>query len=229
MKIYAAKTYKIDSAGMEKLWCLLDSDRQRKVSALRNEKEKERSIFAGLLLRSAFLEAGYSEQEWQSVRIEKGAYGKPSIKEYQDFHYSLSHSGEWIICSVDKKPVGADIQEMAPWKLQLAKRFYSKEEYNRLLEIQDQDQRTKMFYHMWSAKESAAKMTGIGIGHGIDHFVTDVDFNFIYDVENSRRIQIRLYDEIEGYAVCACSKTGVFPEKIDWTDCGISKWREDNA
>lgn len=224
MKIYAAKTCEAGAENIEKLWELLDSDRREKVSALKNEREKERSITAGLLLRHAFLDMGYCEQEWQQVKIEKGAYGKPYIEGYDDFHYSLSHSGRWIICVVDRAPVGCDIQEMASWKLQLAKRFYSKEEYDRLLAIKDSDddRRTKMFYQMWAAKESVVKLSGRGIGQGIDQYVTDRDFGFVRDVETNQKIQIRLYDEIKGYAVCICSEAGAFPEQIDWIDCGIN-------
>lgn len=220
MKIYAARTCE---TGTEKLLKLLDSNRQKKVSALKNEKEKCRSITAGLLLRHAFLKMGYCEQEWQQVRIEKEAYGKPYIKGHEDFYYSLSHSGEWILCVVDDVPVGCDIQEMAPWKLQIAKRFYSKEEYDRIAAINesDNDARTRLFYHMWAAKESAVKLSGRGIGEGIDRYVTDDHFGFIHDVETDQKISIRLYGEIEGYAVCVCSEAGAFPDQINWVDFGI--------
>ena len=223
MKIYAAKTCEAGEENIDKLWELLDSDRQKKVSTLKIAREKERSITAGLLLRFAFLEAGYSEQEWQQVRIEQEAHGKPYLKGYDDFHYSLSHSGRWIICVVDHVPVGCDIQEMEPWKLQIAKRFYSREEYDRLLAIEDSDYagRTKQFYQMWAAKESVVKLSGRGIGQGIDQYVTDADFGFVRDMETGQKIPIRLYDEIEGYAVCVCSEAGTFPDQITRVDYDI--------
>lgn len=80
--------------------------------SLKNEQEKARSIFAGLLLRQAFLEAGYGIKEWQQIQIETGLHGKPYIKGYDAFQYSLSHSGQWVVCAVDTEPIGADIQEM---------------------------------------------------------------------------------------------------------------------
>lgn len=220
MKLYAAKIFEAESAEMEKLRQLLDIDRQKKVSELKNEKEKNRSIFAGLLLRYAFLKAGYCEQEWQNVRIERGEHGKPYIKEYSEFHYSLSHSGEWVICAVDKESVGADIQEIKPCTFRLAKRFYSKEESSRLIAMQegDKDKAIGMFYDMWSAKESVAKLTGIGIGAGIDKFVTDSDCSSIIDVNSNEKIQIRFYNEIQGYTVCLCSRTGEFPDHMDWVN-----------
>lgn len=74
---------------------------------------------------------------------------------------------------------------------------------------------------MWAAKESAVKLSGRGIGEGIDRYVTDDNFCFIHDVETDQKIPIRLYDELDGYAVCVCSESGAFPDQINWVDCGI--------
>ena len=229
MNIYAARTCEIPAAEAERLYELLDKDRKRKVSALKNQKEKERSIFAGLLLRYAFLEAGYDTRAWHRAEIQKGLYGKPYIKGYHAFHYSLSHSGEWVVCAADTIPVGADIQEMKSWKLQIAKRFYHEEEYNRLLALEetDTDTKTKEFYSIWTAKESVVKLIGRGIGAGISQYVTSDDYSCVYDMDNRQTINMRLYDELEGYIACICSKEGNFPEKLEEMDFkNLAKWRE---
>ena len=169
MKIYAAKTCNLQASEAKQLCLLLDRDRRQKVSALKSSRQQERSIFAGLLLRYAFLQAGYDIEAWQQVEIGKGTYGKPYIIGHQEFHYGLSHSGDWVVCAVDRMPVGIDLQEIKPWKLSLAKRFYHEEEYNRLLALgeTEPDRQTQEFYRMWTAKESAVKLSGRGIGAGI--------------------------------------------------------------
>ena len=98
MKLYAAKTCRLQASEERNLRSLLDKDRRQKVSALKSGRERERSIFAGLLLRYAFLQAGYDLETWQQVEIGKGAYGKPYIAGHQEFHYGLSHSGDWVVC-----------------------------------------------------------------------------------------------------------------------------------
>ena len=217
MKIYAARVCAIQAAEEKRLCELLDSDRMVKVRTLKHQKEKERSICAGLLLRYAFLQAGYHENAWQQIEIEKGEYGKPQMKEYPDFHYSLSHSGEWVVCAADAAPVGADVQEMKPWKMQLAKRFYHREEYSRLLALgeMDADRQTRAFYRMWTAKESVVKRTGRGIGAGVSRYVTTEDFQCVYDEAANETIHIKQYDELEGYIVCVCSESGNFPKKLE--------------
>lgn len=221
MRVYAAEVCDIKEPDIGSLWFLLDRDRQKKVHAIKNQGERNRSIFVGLLLRYAFMQEGYNPSQWEQVEIEEGTYGKPQLRGYPDFQYSLSHSGEWCICAADVKPVGADIQEMRPWKLSLARRFYHKAEYDRLLEIQNNDEgdkRTREFYHMWTAKESAVKLSGRGLGAGIRNYVTDRDYGCIRTKEEDTGMRIRIYDELSGYVVCVCSEAGNFPEKIELID-----------
>lgn len=216
MRIYTAKTYELQTAEEERLCVLLDSDRLQKVTAIRSSKERARSIFAGLLLRYAFFQAGYGAEVWEQVVFEKELYGKPYLKGYPEFHFSLSHSGEWVVCVADKTPVGVDIQEMKPWKMSLAKRFYHEDEYNRLLELGgDQTRQTEEFYSMWTAKESAVKLSGRGIGAGISQYVTAVDYSDIYDIYSSQTFCTRRYQNIKGYMLCVCSRTKFFPESSE--------------
>lgn len=120
MKVYIAQMYEVEEAKEQRLCSLLDNNRAQKVSGFQNRKERTRSIFAGLLLRYAFLQEGYGIDAWQQVEIIEGTYGKPYLKGYSAFHYSLSHSGEWVACAVDTMPVGIDIQEIKSWKMTLA-------------------------------------------------------------------------------------------------------------
>lgn len=214
MKIYIAHMYEVQEAKEMRLCSMLDSNRARKVSGFRNRKERMRCIFAGLLLRYAFLQEGYGPNAWQQIEVVEGDYGKPYLKGYPAFHYNLSHSGEWVACAVDTVPVGIDIQEMKSWKMTLAKRFYYEEEYNRLLALQesDMDRQTKEFYSMWTAKESAVKWSGRGIGGGIRQLLTDADYKSICDIDLKQRAKIRQYRVSENYIVCVCSENDNFPD-----------------
>lgn len=214
MRVYTARTHELQAVEEERIFGLLDRDRLQRVLAIRSKNEKARSIFAGLLLRYAFLQAGYDAKAWTAVEIEKGTYGKPYIKGYQNFHYGLSHSGEWVACAVDTTPVGIDIQEIRPWKMTLAKRFYHEDEYNRLLALEevDQDRQTEEFYSMWTAKESAVKLSGRGIGAGIRQYVTARDYSAVYDTDSGMTIAIKCYNMVTGYMICVCSETNFFPD-----------------
>ncbi len=51
-------------------------------------------------------------------------YGKPYIPALPDMHFNISHSGRWIVCAVDSKPIGIDIEKMKPGTIDIAKRFF---------------------------------------------------------------------------------------------------------
>lgn len=214
MKVYIAQMCEVQEVKERQLCSVLDRSRSQKLFEIHNRKERMRHIFAGLLLRYAFLQEGYGIDAWQQVEIVEGIYGKPYLKAYSTFQYSLSHSGEWVACAVDTMPVGIDIQEMKSWKMTLAKRFFHEQEYNRLLALQESDmnRQTREFYSMWTAKESAVKWSGRGIGGGIRQLLTDADYKFIYDIDQKQQIKIKQYHISENYIVCVCSENDNFPD-----------------
>jgi 4'-phosphopantetheinyl transferase len=206
VKIYVSKV--IDGYD-DGVIALLDMERKKKVERLKHEKEKLRSISAGLLLRYAYLENN-GKVEWANIRVKEGQFGKPYIEGDEAFKYSLSHSGDYVLCATDINDIGADIQEVKSYKMGMAKRFFHESEYIRLDKCQDGDG-LKEFYRIWTAKESAVKYSGRGMGEGIEHIVTNDTYSVIKNTAIGEELKIRLYDEIEGYMVCVCSKGNDFP------------------
>jgi 4'-phosphopantetheinyl transferase len=210
VKIYIAKV--IDQYDNSVL-ALLDSKRRERLDQLKVEKEKLRSISAGLLFRHAYIDSGKSSKEWDEVSIQYGEYGKPYVYGYEEFHYSISHSGDYVLCATDKSEIGADIQKMREWNPRTAKRFFDEGEYTRIIDS-TQDEQTKEFYRIWTAKESVAKLSGRGLGAGIEHLVTNSEYSKIKDIRNEESFNIRMYEEVEGYIICICSREMVFPENL---------------
>ncbi len=215
MKIYAANTAWIRTENEEKLLAMLDEERRERVKRLKRQQDRERGICAGLLLRHGFLEQGYTKEEWEQVEVALGPYGKPALKGYANFHYSLSHSGEWVVCAVDTAPVGVDIQVMKEVKLTLAKRFYHAKEYERLIAINYEELQKKEFYAMWAAKESYVKLTGRGIGEGIEQFVTEHTYQQMQDEAGERLADIKIYETIPDYIVCVCTREMTKAEQLE--------------
>ena len=193
---------------------LVDCTRRERITQLKQTKDRVQSIGAGLLLRYSFLREGYTKEQWSDVKIRYGASGKPDIIQYPEFCYSLSHSGKWVICGVHSKELGADIQEMRPWNMRLAKRFFATEEYERLVQAEE-EQRKRMFYKMWAAKESYGKLTGDGIGKGISQYLTSVGYDKITDTDCHIDAAIKTYDLLD-YMICVCTREcECFPEKVE--------------
>lgn len=213
MKIYAAQVENM-VVGQEELVSMLDSNRRDKIHRMKNGTERNRSIYAGLLLRYAFLKAGYTQDDWSRIVVKSGQYGKPELAGYNEFQYSLSHSGDWVICAADSSPVGADIQQMKPYRMQMAKRFYHEKEYKYLCNITEEELRKLNFYQMWAAKESYAKLTGRGIGAGISKYLVQENYEQITDCEETVTAFMKIYHSIPDYVVSISSHKENFPQHI---------------
>lgn len=96
----------------------------------------------------------------------------------QEYHlhenvlFNLSHSGEFVLCSVSDEENGAEICEKLGCDLEkirqphfhMAKRFFCHSEYERVLKNPD------MFYRLWVLKESYLKATREGMKLGMNTF-----------------------------------------------------------
>lgn len=218
MKIYAVNTEALKTM-QEDIWYewipLLDGTRRESIVGLRQRKNQIQSLGAGLLLRYGFLKEGYSIGQWENIKIQCAASGKPGMVQYPEFCYSLSHSGDWVICGVHSKALGVDIQEMRPWKEATAERFFAQEEYERLCREQEQHKQN-LFYKLWTAKESYGKLTGDGIGKGISQYLTAKDFETITDIKNGTTAKIKTYEGIPDYMACICVKeSAIFPSGME--------------
>ena len=73
--------------------------------------------------------------------------------------YNLSHSGDYVICAVDMTgcqhtQVGCDIQKIEKPNLNLANRYFCKQEYESILERETYLEQAEYFCRYWVLKES---------------------------------------------------------------------------
>jgi 4'-phosphopantetheinyl transferase len=91
--------------------------------------------------------------------IRYGRNGKPYI-ENSNVHFNLSHSGDYIACILNENPIGIDIQKILDINIiNLANRLFNEKEINLLLNTPE-EQRKRLFYKLWTLKESYIKMKG---------------------------------------------------------------------
>ncbi len=92
-----------------------------------------------------------------------GARGKPFFKDIPLF-FSLSHSGEYVLCVFSDREVGADIQQMKPVESgKLIKRFFSQKEQAEWETLPSEADKQDYFYRRWVRREAYGKLTGEGI------------------------------------------------------------------
>lgn len=152
----------------------VDSERRRKLERIRPRRARAASLGAGLLLQYAVRQEEESTFPVLTVSgvLDKvdcpfpleyryGAGGKPYLKNVP-LYFSLSHSGDYVLCVTDSREVGADIQLHREGDVgKLAERFFSEEEQEALRRAEE---KRAFFFRLWARKEAYGKLTGQGVG-----------------------------------------------------------------
>ncbi len=120
---------------------LMAPTRRKKVLAMNGEARRKAAVLGEWMVKTMLAEkSGLPVEKITLSRTEKGkpyAEGLP--------HFSISHSGEWVVAVVSENPVGIDIEQVRPIDPRLAERIGADPE---------------RFFEEWTAKEAYFKIHG---------------------------------------------------------------------
>jgi 4'-phosphopantetheinyl transferase len=178
-----------------------------------NWEDLQRGLLADLLVRKVLIEKRNLSNEEICFSINE--YGKPFCNSLDDFHFNVSHSGSWIVCAVDRKPVGIDVEKISTIDLDISKNFFSEEEHSDLLLSKDP---WDYFFTLWSLKESYIKFIGKGLSHPLNSFSMKLSSNSKISIEVENKIlediYFKQYRLDEGYKMAVCSSHPNMPEHL---------------
>ena len=140
--------------------------RRRRIDSMKHESGKALSLGVGVLLHKALTEMGVEEPD----EVCMNEFEKPFYKEYPEIHFSLSHSGVMAMCVISDRPVGCDVEKIRERDLDIAKRFFTSEEYDLIKSQKTDELQTKMFFRIWTLKESFVKCIGTGLSTLLNEF-----------------------------------------------------------
>lgn len=148
-----------DPLVFEKWFNQMNSERKEKVLRCRNEVDKQRSLLAGILLQ----------------------YGLKQDRFAKQVFYSISHSGNYVICVLSDRRVGIDIENKF-------RSVFSEAKNDRLEKIAkkcltmgeeihfyncDEDEKADTMMRFWTRKESYSKALGIGLAMDFSQIDTE--------------------------------------------------------
>lgn len=143
-----------------------------KISKMKNDGDKKRSLFAHLLINKAVSE--YLSVPFSEIIVKKDIKGKPYVADYDNYYFSVSHSGDAVLFSGGYKQVGVDIELVRERKIQATKRFFTDNELSLINSDED-------FFTVWTKKEAYSKLIGTGLASKFSSFdVTDGSTEFEY-------------------------------------------------
>jgi 4'-phosphopantetheinyl transferase len=108
--------------------------------------------------------------------IERGEFGKPFLRDFQEVHFNVSHSGEKLLIAISNTPVGIDIEQIKPRKslVSLVKKCFAQSEQNYWFDLPE-NEKLAIFYDFWTRKEAVVKGIGRGIALGLNCCEIDVN------------------------------------------------------
>lgn len=191
----------------------VDEGRKIKISKFIYKEDAYRTLIGDLLIRSMVCEKLSMTNE--QVSFYTNEYGKPFVCGRPNFHFNVSHAGEWVLSGTSSAEIGIDIEFMQPIDLDIAKYYFSNLEYEDL-QKKDKDEKTTYFYELWTLKESYIKARGMGLSIPLKDFCIRVmnEAILLSGKETIENWFFKQYEIDDPYKLAVCSKLNNFPSRI---------------
>ena len=166
--------------------------------------DRQRSLCAGLALTACLRAVGLPAD----AEIVRDEHGKPRLRAYPEWQFSLSHSGDYAVCALTDTPVGVDVEQRRSIEVtRLADRFFTAQEAALLASLPKAEQETA-FLRLWTAKESVLKAQGSGLSGGL----SSVPIAYGDMLRAPEPWLLKEY-ALPGYVLTVCG-TGAFPDTL---------------
>lgn len=137
----------------------LPKEQINKIESYHFENDRKLSLYSQLLVRAMICK--YTNLCPSEIELVPNQYGKPYLEKVPNFYFNLSHTRDAIVVAISDSEIGVDVEKIQKSNLQIAKRFYTNNEFSYVMENQEQiDYR---FYEVWTKKESYSKYVGKGL------------------------------------------------------------------
>ena len=169
MKWYKYDIRDLTDGEYRRWYSLMSKEKHQRVDKFRFVDDKKRMVAGEMLARKAI--ADKCGVNTGSILFDTTAYGKPYAVGLA-VEFNISHSADMVVCAVDDKPVGIDIEKIRPIDIKAAKHFCTDKELNYLFGHTPTEQDftytenpeiLTRFFKLWTAKEAYGKLSGKGI------------------------------------------------------------------
>lgn len=134
----------------------LNPQRRQRAEAMRFEADRLRTVGGEVLARRMLAERLGCDPI--DVPLRWNEDGKPEAPD-TGWYLSISHSGAYVVCAVDRAPIGVDVETIRDVDDKFMRRVCSEDELAYALRGGDVQRR---FWELWTAKEAVFKLTGHG-------------------------------------------------------------------
>jgi len=204
MVLYATNISKLTmSEYCESLDNIISARIKEKIGSFKFISDRKRTLCGELLVR--YMIANKKQVANKEIILERDDNGKPYCKSFPGIHFNISHSDDWVIGAVCDSPIGVDIERVGCADLQIARRFFTEYEYQKLLN--QETNRNELFYKLWTLKESYMKYTGKGLRLPLNSFEFDfTDCNIRLQIPERNMLHFKSVKVFKDYYLAVCSE-----------------------
>ena len=134
-----------------------------------------------------------------SLSVRENKFGKPEFDPSLGLHFSISHSDGRVMVALSDRPVGCDVERIAPVQAEVLAEGLAPDERTAVEALADGRERDQAFCRLWTRKESYVKACGCGFS---------CDPKTISTLQDVVRTDFAFQDfEYEdGYMGCVCQR-----------------------
>jgi 4'-phosphopantetheinyl transferase len=158
--------YRLDlpEAEVQTLKLNLSNDELSRAERFINSENQSQFVVARSRMRQIL--ARYLNRDPASLHFQYGTQGKPALlNDPSDLNFNLAHSGKWALLALGLAgSIGVDLEfiDRSIDIYSIANHYLTAEERTRLNSVTE-PRKIRVFYRLWTEKESRLKMSGDGI------------------------------------------------------------------
>mgnify|MGYP000165097297 CR=1 FL=1 len=190
--VFAADIRQLSDSDYERELELLAADLQKRIHRFQKSDDRKRSILGKALLRHALVAEADYKGDLSEIRY--GEKGKPI---FPGLEFNISHSGNWVVCSISPSTVhGLDIELHRSVELDKFRKQFTP----RQIEWMRQSENPQMaFFEYWTRKEAIVKAVGRGLTIPL-HQLDEDDYGNFYCESKTWRTRVLPAPE-KGYSM----------------------------
>lgn len=206
MKVYSIKISDLMQKEIYMLCSLIGPKKKRELEKFIHKKDKIRGLIGEILIRVVINRLLFIKND--VISFKSDIYGKPYLVNCPDFHFNISHSGDYVVCAIDNNEIGIDIEEIKKINYEeIARNFFTSKECDYIFNCNKEDCISR-FYNIWTLKESYIKCIGKGLYKNLRSFSINFlknEFIVDFDDEMCNEYFFRCFDIDDNYKLSVCS------------------------
>lgn len=204
VEVYVLSIQSVLENPIEPLLPLFSLAAQQRILKYRFSADRNRTAYAELTAR--YLLSRKTNTPMNQIHFNRDNLGKPYWQD-SNYFFNLSHSSEWIACSIGYVPNGVDVETAEIANCDIAQKYFLAKEYQQLLALPE-NERALAFLKMWTIKESYLKYTGKGLS---DNLQTIDHASLLY---NSSQIAAKVFPLSSTAILAICTEKIFLPSKV---------------